>query len=95
MQPLIRNRTHPAISFFLTILLYCNKINVGDKNMKAVDNNKDFLKELSKGKKKIGVTNEFYDYLVSSIPLIKEKPNIPISSYSGIDIYIKKDKKTK
>ena len=35
--------------------------------MKRIDNHKDFLKELKKGNKRIGVTEEFYNWLKINI----------------------------
>lgn len=64
------------------------------KKEKAIDNIDDFVKALHDGKKRIGVTTDFYNYLSANIPSLevkRESYNIPISFYYGIEIYIEKD----
>lgn len=57
-----------------------------------IDNPKDFLKELRKGNKKIGVTEEFYNWLKANVKETTAKANFPpINPFYGIEVYIEKD----
>ena len=60
--------------------------------MKQIDNHKDFLKELKKGNKKIGVTEEFYNWLKINIKETTTNSNYPyINSFCGVEVYIEKE----
>lgn len=58
--------------------------------MKIVTSYVGFLNALEAREKKIGVTEEFYEWLNHSIKLTQvsgKKKNGPIASYSGMEIY--------
>lgn len=60
--------------------------------MKRIDNHKDFLKELKKGNRRIGVTEEFYNWLKTNIVEETTKSDYPpISPFCGVEIYIEND----
>ena len=60
--------------------------------MKRIDNHKDFLKELKKGNKRIGVTEEFYNWLKINIKeTIANNDYPPISLFGGVEVYIGKE----
>ena len=60
--------------------------------MKIIDNHKDFLKELKKGNKRIGVTEEFYNWLKINIKeTIANNDYLPISHFGGVEVYIGKE----
>ena len=64
--------------------------------MKRIDNHKDFLKELKKGNKRIGVTEEFYNWLKVNIATTNTNSNYPpISPFCGVEIYIETDEELK
>ena len=61
--------------------------------MKIVTSYVGFLNALDDREKKIGVTEEFYEWLNHSIRLTQvsgKKKDKPIASYSGMEIYIVK-----
>ena len=60
--------------------------------MKIIDNHKDFLKELKKGNKRIGATEEFYNWLKINIKeTIANNDYPPISPFGGVEVYIGKE----
>ena len=60
--------------------------------MKIIDNHKDFLKELKKGNKRIGVTEEFYNWLKINIKeTIANNDYLPISPFGRVEVYIGKE----
>lgn len=62
------------------------------KKKKAINNHKDFLKELKKGNKRVGVTEEFYNWLKTNIKETTTNSNYPpIAPFYGVEIYIEKD----
>lgn len=60
------------------------------KEFKPINNSVDFIRELRKGVKSIGVTKEFYTWLQANIDMrYVQSPNyVPISSFYGIEVYI-------
>lgn len=61
--------------------------------MKIVTSYVGFLNALEARERKIGVTEEFYEWLNHSIRLTQvsgKKKDKPIASYSGMEIYIVK-----
>lgn len=60
--------------------------------MKRIDNHEDFLKELKKGNKRIGVTEEFYNWLKVNIrETTANSDYTPISPFNGVEVYIEKE----
>ena len=60
--------------------------------MKRIDNHEDFLKELKKGNKRIGVTEEFYNWLKVNIRETTANSNYPpINPFCGVEVYIEKE----
>ena len=60
--------------------------------MNKIDNHKDFLKELKKGNKRIGVTEQFYNWLKENIKEATINNNFPpINSFYGVEVYIEKE----
>ncbi len=60
--------------------------------MKAIDNTYDLVQELKKGKKSIGVTSKFYNWLKANIKTLKYEKDKPTSaSYCGVTIYVEKE----